>query len=256
MSSPAPRLIVLGETVSTNADAMRLAKSGEALPLWVMAKTQSGGRGRSGRSWVSVEGNLHASLAFSCSAPLPKAPEIALVAGIALHDAVQAVSSLAPEAALRLKWPNDLMIGTGKAGGILVESTAAPEGQGFLAVAGFGLNIVAAPADLGRAATAMCHHASVPGTDDVISALSAAMDRWLETWSQGKGFAAIREAWITRAGPMGEAITINTRGGLVRGTYRGLSDSGALLVECGGSLKEFTYGDVALVTDAGKDGPA
>ncbi len=82
------------------------------------------------------------------------------------------------------------------------------------------------------------------------------MDRWLETWSQGLGFASIREAWINRAGPAGEAITVNTRDGLISGHYCGLSDSGALQVKCDGTLKEFTYGDVALVTDADKDRPA
>ena len=146
MVSSKHRIIVLGETGSTNKDAMRLAFSGEPLPLWITAERQTDGRGRSGRTWVSNAGNLQASLALTCQAPLKSAPELSFVAGIALIEAVRATSPLAETIHLRLKWPNDLLIGPAKAGGILVETTTArgeptfhegptfQEGHGFLAV--------------------------------------------------------------------------------------------------------------------------
>lgn len=253
MDALPPRFINLAETGSTNADAMRLALAGEPLPLWVVAERQTAGRGRSGRVWVSDRGNLHASLAFVCQAPLARAGELALVAGIALHDAVRATSPLAECIGLRLKWPNDLLIGRAKAGGILVETTTARGEPGFLAVIGFGLNITSCPDDLGRAATALGHHIPPPSPNAVLDGLSHRTGQWLKTWDETRGFDAIRTAWLARAGPIGEALSINTRTGPVTGTFKGLSDTGALLAEVGGELQTFTYGDVSLVAASGKD---
>lgn len=250
------RIVRLRETVSTNSDAMRLARAGEPLPLWVVAETQSAGRGRSGRQWISAAGNLHASIAFRSTAPLNEAGALSLVAGLALHDAVHSLSRPAPIPGLRLKWPNDLLIGTAKAGGILVESTTDPGGAGFIAVAGFGLNVAAAPAGLGRSVTSLADHVAGATAEAALQALVPAFDRWLAAWNNGAGQGVVLKAWIDRSGPLGEFLSINTLEGAVYGAYAGLTDKGGLRIDCGGTIREFTYGDVALVTDAGKNGPA
>ena len=140
------RIVHLAETASTNADAMRLRLSGEELPLWVIADTQTGGRGRSGRAWISEPGNLHASLALPRAMPRwRRRANCHLLAGIAVIDAIRATMDLAPGTELRLKWPNDILVGIAKAGGILVESTSCREGPGFLAIFGFGLNLISSP---------------------------------------------------------------------------------------------------------------
>ena len=253
MTSP-PRIIHLAETISTNADALRFALAGEELPLWVMANRQSAGRGRAGRSWLSPEGNLYASVAFNCLAPLEKAGQLSLVAGIAVFDAIRMSTELALDAGLRLKWPNDLFIGGAKAGGILVESTNAPAIPGFFAVVGFGLNINAVPEGLGREAAALSQHGKAPSPFELLKGLEGAFSRWLRAWRSGEGFPDIREAWIKRAGPVGEAITVNTGEGPITGTYQGLSATGALRAEVDGQLREFNHGDVALVRHTRNDG--
>ena len=253
-----PRIIHLTETGSTNADAMRLALGGgqlvgEKLPLWVAADRQTAGRGRAGRSWVSEAGNLHASLAFLSSAPLHQAGELALLAGIALLDAVRATSPLAKTIGLRLKWPNDLLIGHAKTGGILVETTTARGEPGFLAVIGFGLNVASCPGDLGRAVTSLGQHATALSIPAILNKLTAETAAWLAEWDNGRNFAAIRTAWLARAGAIGEAISIATQTGPVSGTFRGVSETGALLADIDGQRQTFTYGDVSLVAISGKD---
>jgi BirA family biotin operon repressor/biotin-[acetyl-CoA-carboxylase] ligase len=250
----APRVIHVAETGSTNADAMRLALAGEHLPFWVIADTQTGGKGRSGRDWISYPGNLHASLAFACAAPLGNAGQLSLVAGISAVDAIRATMELAPSVKLRLKWPNDILIGFAKTGGILVESTSWREGPGFLAIVGFGLNLVAFPDAIEREVTALGQHGRAPGIRDIIPVLSNRISFWLGQWNGGSNVDIIREAWVERAGPVGEAITINTTAGQVSATYRGLGKTGALLADVDGVLKEFNYGDVALVADVASDG--
>jgi BirA family transcriptional regulator, biotin operon repressor / biotin---[acetyl-CoA-carboxylase] ligase len=249
-----PRVLHVAETGSTNADAMRLGLAGEPLPLWVIADIQTGGKGRSGRKWVSQPGNLHASLAFRCTAPMEKAGQLSLLAGISLIDAVRATMDLAPEAELRLKWPNDILIGFAKTGGILVESTSLREGSGFLAILGFGLNLVASPEGIGREVSALGRFGHPPEPGVLLKALSERIFFWLDHWNSGSNFGAIREAWIERAGPMGEPISINTTNGRVSATYQGLGENGALLADVGGAVREFNYGDVALIGEVARDG--
>jgi BirA family biotin operon repressor/biotin-[acetyl-CoA-carboxylase] ligase len=248
------RIIRLEETDSTNKDAMRLALQGENLPLWVIADRQTAGRGRAGRSWVSEPGNLHASLAVCCMAPLDRAGELSLVSGISLIDAIRSLSALQPDAGLRLKWPNDLLVGTAKAGGILVESTTARGQPGFLAVIGFGVNIVAYPAELGRMVTSLGACGAQISAGELLDILACRIGEWLEIWDGGAGFDRIRRAWLERAGPLGEPITVNTSRGVLAGSFEGLSDSGALLLRTGADVREISYGDVTIVEGAPQQG--
>lgn len=261
MSSGSHIIIRLSETASTNKDAMRLALAGETLPLWVSAERQSAGRGRAGRMWVSSAGNLHASVALSVTAPPASLGQLALVSGIALYEAVRAVVPPAKNICLRLKWPNDLLIGAAKVGGILVESTTARGGSDFIAVVGFGLNIVAAPDNLGRAVTSLkaagLTTADAATTSDaLIETLAQELDVWLERWEDARGFDVIRSAWMDRAGPLGERISINSGQGQVHGTYQGLNETGGLVAEVEGRRETITFGDVSLAAaaDTSRDG--
>ena len=127
------RLIAYDTIGSTNEEALRLARAGERAPLWIAAKTQTAGRGRRGRTWVSEPGNLYASLLLSAPSPPDRFPELSFVAAVALHDAVTArIPGLAGR--VLLKWPNDLLIDRNKFAGILVE------GEGATVVIGIGVN--------------------------------------------------------------------------------------------------------------------
>lgn len=248
------RIIELDETVSTNADAMRLALQGEPLPLWVSARRQTGGRGRAGRGWQSDDCNLQASLAFLCAGPLIVAQELALLAGVAAIDAIRGIKPLASDVGLRLKWPNDILIGNAKTGGILVESTTARGEPGFLAVIGIGLNVATCPSGLGRAATSLAQNGLVTTPRAMLDEVADQMERWLAVWDAGRGFSHVREAWLSRAGTIGEAISVHTSSGRRTGTYRGLSPSGALLADCDGCLETITAGDVNLAANDNRGG--
>ena len=195
MSDPAgepsapPRLVRLPETDSTNAEAMRRALAGEAPPLWVLADRQTAGRGRAGRAWASQPGNLFASLLVSTSCPPALAGQLSLVAGVAAIDAIRRAAGQAPPAGLRLKWPNDILVGTAKTGGILVESTTRSSGAERLAIIGIGLNLVSAPDDLSRAATFLSAHGLSLSPTRALCFLAEAMDGWLKTWNDAQGFA-------------------------------------------------------------------
>jgi BirA family biotin operon repressor/biotin-[acetyl-CoA-carboxylase] ligase len=241
---PAPyRLVHLAEADSTNAEATRRALAGERGPLWVLADRQTTGRGRSGRTWVSEPGNLYASLLIEATCPPNKAGQLSLVAGVATIDAIRRAGLLGP--ALRLKWPNDILIGTAKAGGILVESSA--QGEDRFAVIGIGLNLASAPPGLEKSATFLAAHGLTLSPVETLCFLAQTMDLWLKTWNEGDGFAGVRAGWLERAGAIGEPLTVHAVEGPVEGRFAGLDEEGALVIAGpDGSIRRFSYGDVTL----------
>src|SRR5690242_6581182 len=130
------RHIALETIGSTNAEALARARAGERGPLWITADSQTYGRGRSGRTWISRKGNLYATLLLGEPCAAAQSPQLAFVAGLALFDAV---AQCAPEllSKVALKWPNDLLLSGAKLAGILIESENLPD---FSVAIGIGVN--------------------------------------------------------------------------------------------------------------------
>lgn len=253
-SGVAFRVVELEEVASTNEAALRLAADGEAGPLWVVAERQTGGRGRSGRRWVSLPGNLHASLLLTPGCTVATAAELSLVAGVAVHDAVRAAAG-GTLSGLRVKWPNDFLIADAKLGGVLIESSWVQGGSMLAVVVGIGLDLIASPEVAGRPLTHLGAHGIAVDRKTMLTHVSEAMACWLGVWDEGRGFPLIRSAWIDRGGPTGERISINTGRERVEGCYLGLDPSGALRVgDDAGREQRFTFGDVTLLATAPERG--
>ena len=240
------RVVHLAEIGSTNAEAMRLAAAGEQGPLWVAADVQTGGKGRSGRVWVSRPGNFFASYMLQTAAPIAAAHQLSPVAGVAVFDAL-AACGLTRGQGLRLKWPNDILIGRAKAGGILVESSTLPGRRELTAVVGIGINLASHPDIAGRDVTSLAAQGVVIVPVAALVALDTALSAALTLWDESRGFAAVRSAWLERCGPAGERLTVQLPQGDITGAFVGLDPDGALLVEIeGGEVRRCTYGDVTI----------
>jgi len=256
---PGYRLLALDEIDSTNAEGLRLAAKGEVGPLWIWAGRQSMGRGRSGRTWTSVPGNLYASLLIRLECPPGAIHQLSLLAGVAVHDAISAAATQSGRElpGLRLKWPNDVLIGGSKLAGILPESTMMAGSTRPVAIIGIGINLAGHPENLGRAVTHLAAHGLCITPADMLGALAAALNDWLGRWGNGSDFSAVREAWLQRAGPSGEPIAINTGRETVEGRFLGIDAEGALVLrDLSGVQRRFTYGDVALGMAGGTAGGA
>ena len=244
------RIIEVGETGSTNADAMARALDGEPLPFWLAAKRQTAGKGRLGRAWLSEPGNLHASLALHLHCSADKASQLSLVSGVAVMDAIRQLNPPGMESgvdALRLKWPNDIVAEDAKCGGILIESASNPSTMERIAVIGVGLNLVSHPEIEGRIATHLSALGAYAPPMSYLSAIAGAMEKVLEVWSDGQGFEEIVRRWLTAATPVGTKMSINTGTARVAGAFAGLDPDGALLMKDSvGRLQRFTFGDVEL----------
>lgn len=152
MSQAAVPLLVREEAVSTNDLLWEMYALGERGPAAVMAGRQTGGRGRRGRSWFSEpRGNLYLSALFVLDAAnRPLLPFLPLGAALCAARALDGLSGVRPG----LKWPNDLVVGDRKVGGVLVESRGAAGDRTIPVVVGIGLNLNAAleeyPAEIRR----------------------------------------------------------------------------------------------------------
>jgi len=225
---------------STNAEALRLARLGEPGPLWITAREQSAGRGRHGRRWISPPGNLHATLLLTDPSPPAIAPQLAFVAGLAVHDAlVDCAAALKP--ALALKWPNDVLLGGRKLAGILIESETTPL---VAAAIGIGVNCATHPLDLPRPATDLASAGAPVAPESLLKALRAAMAVRLEQWNRGEGFALIRAAWLERACGLGQPLRVRLPEGELSGRFEGLDHAGRLLLRRRHGTAAIAAGDV------------
>ena len=227
---------------STNDEAMALLRAGDAGDVFVVADHQTGGRGRHGRSWASPSGNLYASLGLIDPAPLASAPQLGLVAGVALVSALRALSN---DPRLRLKWPNDVLFDGAKLAGILLESAALSHGR-LGCVIGFGVNCASHPEGLPYPATdlATAGHPCAPAA--VLAALAETFAATLARWDKGSNFAAIRSDWLSVAAGLGDAITVATPRTLETGRFSGLGPDGHLLIDTVRGRVAIDAGDVFL----------
>ena len=125
-------------TSSTNADAIAAARDGSPHGSVYFADEQLAGRGRGDHRWISVAGEgLYVSVLLQPQIPASRLPFLPLAAGLAAAEAIRAVSSLIVD----LRWPNDLLIGPRKTGGVLAEATTQSNGPPHEVVLGIGINV-------------------------------------------------------------------------------------------------------------------
>jgi BirA family biotin operon repressor/biotin-[acetyl-CoA-carboxylase] ligase len=227
-------LVALGSVGSTNDEAARLAEAGAPEGTFVWAREQTGGRGRRGRRWASPVGNLYCSTILRPECSAARAAELGFVAALAVADLVPAGR------AVRVKWPNDVLVDGGKVAGILPESSIGQDGAVEHVVLGIGLNVGFAP-DLPEM---RYPGATLGGTvEAAVEGLTAGLARWLAEWRR-RGFETIRAGWLERAGPLGAEVDVKLGEELVRGAFAGMDREGALLLETPAGPRRIVSGEL------------
>lgn len=230
------RLETFSEIDGTNAELLRRAGGGEAEGLALRADVQSAGRGRRGRTWNSPKGNLYFSVLVDAEPSI--AGQVGFAAALALVEAIEAVVGK-PLPELKCKWPNDLLWQGEKVAGLLLE--IAPErGQ---VVLGMGVNLVQVDVvDAVYPVGSLAKFQIAP--EELGLGVCEALARWLETWRM-MGFAPLRRAWLERANGLGEAVTVRLPNEEFEGTFEGLAEDGALLLNQGANgMKSVSAGEV------------
>jgi BirA family biotin operon repressor/biotin-[acetyl-CoA-carboxylase] ligase len=228
---------------STNDEAKRLAQLGEPEGAVVTAETQTAGRGRAGRAWVTPPG---AALAFSLllrpRVNLVHLTQLSLLGGLAVLEGIQQVAPLP----LALKWPNDVLAGSRKVAGVLAESGFHGNVLDY-AVLGMGVNVNAGPApDLALEYPAASLAAELGRPLDREALLAAILDAFARRYPL-LGQPALAEAWSAHLAMRGQPVRVLGLLETLEGRLLGVKEDGALLVQLeNGGVRTILAGDVHL----------
>jgi BirA family biotin operon repressor/biotin-[acetyl-CoA-carboxylase] ligase len=227
----------LASVESTMAEAARLAPS-LAGPEWILALSQTAGRGRRGRAWAMPPGNFAASLALRPDMPPDRAALFSFVAALALHDVLAALT----DRPLALKWPNDVLLDGGKVAGILLES-AGIAGRLDRLVVGIGVNLATAPVQVEDGALPPVALGLDLPPEAFLDRLAPAFAA-REAEFRRDGFTPIRAAWLARAARLGQPIVARTGRDTRSGVFQDVDPTGALVLGTPGGAQLVAAADV------------
>lgn len=230
---------------STNIKALSLARQGAEEGEIVIAEEQTQGKGRLGRSWSSPPYlNLYLSLILKPKFPPNHAPQITLMAAVAVADTVRSFIPFTPE----IKWPNDILVQGQKIAGILTESSC-ESGRILFVILGVGVNLNFSKELMSETirnkATSLLALTQRPVDRQAFTCrLIQSLDRCYGTL-EGSGFVGIRRRWEGYFLLQGKKVTVEMPDGQISGKVVGIDMDGALIIEGeGGNQERILAGDV------------
>jgi BirA family transcriptional regulator, biotin operon repressor / biotin---[acetyl-CoA-carboxylase] ligase len=235
-------------TVSSTQDiAAEMARRGAIEGTLVISETQEKGRGRKGRSWVSLpQGGIYLSLILRPNLMPSQVVQIPLIAGVALTKAIRETVSLQP----MIKWPNDIVIGKKKVGGILTEMSSEIDGVNYV-VLGIGLNVNMPTSlfdeNISDIATSLIDECGkntsrVKLVQNFLCEFELLYKKFLKD-----GFTSVRDEWKELNKTIGSRVMIT--GGItdIEGEAIDIDNDGFLLVrKKNGNINRIISGDVSL----------
>ena len=237
-------------TTSTNEKAMELAQKapGRLEGTVIIADSQERGRGRFGRTWISPPGvNLYFTVLLKPSFSAKEASVVTLMAAIAVASAIRECVNLNAV----IKWPNDILIGNKKVGGILTEMKSNIDTVDFIAV-GIGVNVNmsldALPENLRALATSLKgEKGEMINRVRLLGTILAKMEHWYKILLKG-GKKALFDEWLRLNSTIGEKVMVKTHNHTLRGIAEGVGDNGELIVKLSsGKTEKILAGEVTIL---------
>jgi len=241
--------VILDQTDSTNSEAARMAKTGAA-SAWILAKTQTNGKGSRGRNWETGDGNFSASLLLHLNETPQNAALRSFSAALALADTLESLGVDAKS--ISLKWPNDVLVDGRKIAGILLESSGRGQSIDQLIV-GIGINLISAPPLHKLAPNAVRPISLLAATqktvkpEQVLDHLASAFEAH-ETQLATHGFDPIRRQWLQRAARFGQNVTILQGDKTLSGTFSDIDTTGALVLTADTGSHLISAGEIFFPT--------
>lgn len=250
------RVLTFDSLGSTNTEALEMARKGADEGVCVIARRQTAGRGRHGRTWVSEpDAGLYFSIILRPTLPPESLPLITLMAGVAVNETLTELG-LSPD----IKWVNDVLIDEKKISGILAETTMTD--RGLAVVLGIGINIRRTnfPPELAGRATSIedlvSNPEKIPSPAKLAAKLTEAIRRFYAQLTAPGGAEATIGEWQSRSSYFsGKRVTVRSFDETLTGTTEGLEPNGALrLQKNDGEVVTIQAGDVEqLRADAAAD---
>ncbi|SPD73026.1 Biotin--acetyl-CoA-carboxylase ligase [uncultured Desulfobacterium sp.] len=232
---------------STNTKAKELAEGGAAEGSLIIAESQTDGRGRRGRSWLSPAGEgIYATLILRPAMSPAGAPKITLMTAVAVADAILSVAELD----VQIKWPNDIMVKGRKLAGILTEISTEMDSINYIVV-GLGLNVNNPdfPEELANQATSiLIETGRSPSRLCLLKAYLEQFEKYYRMFIQGH-FKEIMKRWKELSEIIGREIMIDVVGESHLGKVVDIDDDGVLILQNGkGEIHRIFSGDVTVVS--------
>lgn len=231
------------EIDSTNNVAKKLAEEGAKEGTIIIAETQTRGRGRRGKQWISPAGGVWMSIILRPQIPPSEAPQLTLMTGVAVAETIKKLGL-----DVGIKWPNDILIGSRKVCGILTEANAKFSTLDYVVV-GIGIdanvNTENFPSDVQKAATSLKKELNedIRGPELVQEFLKIFEDTYNE-FKEGN-FTEILGEWRRMSKTIGSYVEVRKQlGKIVRGEAVGITNEGALILELdNGNLRKVISGE-------------
>lgn len=223
------------ELGSTNDQAKLLTKDAKGHKYVITAQKQNSGRGRRGKSWIGISGNLFMSLGLETE--LRDFGRMIFVVSLSLLETIR---SFSPDVDIKLKWPNDVLVNSRKVSGILLE-----KGEGDYLVIGIGVNIVAAPQIEGLIYPTVSLEEAGIKTDriTVLKKYIEIFDANRQAWKDS-GFEVIRRRWLAEVKGLRSEIKVHTEKEDKTGIFSGIDENGMLLLDVNGKIEKIYAGDI------------
>ncbi len=239
------RVEVADHIDSTSGELLRRNASTDIHGLLLAAEWQTAGRGRRGRRWAStIGGSLTFSLGWRFEQGAGFLSGLSLAVGVAIARALEASGFHG----IGLKWPNDLVHGGRKLGGILIELSGEALGPSVVVV-GVGINVrlsEAIRAGIDQPVTDLAASAATIDRNALLARVAAEIALALEAYGRS-GFAAFRTEWLRRHALQHRRVEVLLPdGNVARGNVAGVDADGALLIDRGGRRMRFVSGEVSL----------
>jgi len=241
--SPPLKILRYKRLESTNTTAYRIAQ--QSAPEWtvVVADVQTKGKGRGRNKWDSPKGGLWFSILLRPDLPSPRLHLLQFLAAIATREAIENQTGLSA----MLKWPNDLVLGNAKLGGILIESKTLGEAISF-AIVGIGLNINQGKGQLPPGAISM---GLVSGKQyDLRVLLKAILDQIKSSLDDLDSPSKIMNEWWRNCIHRPLRVQVTFPKGTVTGISRAIDEDGSLLIETDDhKIRKVNEGSLRILND-------
>lgn len=238
---------VFEQTTSTNDVVEKLARDGVREGVVVFAESQTRGRGRLGRKWISpARKGLWFSILLRPHLRPQETTQLTVASATALRRAIVSQTNLQPE----IKWPNDILLGGKKVAGILTEMSAELDRVRHV-IPGIGIDVnqdaSEFPAELRKLATSLKIEKGESVSRPALAvAILQELDEEYARVREGK-FSKIADEWVEHCGTIGKDVTVQIGDRKIRGCAESLDDDGALILRTEhGRLQRITGGDVTI----------
>lgn len=227
---------------STNSEAINQARIGAEEGLCIIARRQTAGRGRHGRTWISEkDSGLYFSLILRPKIETKFVPLITLMTAIAVHDTLEETYAVDCD----IKWVNDVHIAGKKICGILAETTETI--KGFAVIVGIGINLKSSNFSPEIAATSIeAETGKPPETENLLLNLTRFLSYFCDILYGADGAEKIRQEWIRRSSyAYGKRVRARLENEIIEGETCGIAENGALKIKLkSGEIRTIHAGEI------------